>query len=497
MIRPALAFALAVMLPGVPTHAAGDEDAAELAAIAARWAAVGMAPGMGVAVVRDGRVVYTGSFGIADLATGQPVTADTRFYIASSSKSFLGLTAAVLHDQGRIDLDGPLSDYLPEVALRPPADAGAISLRDLLALRHGLEDGGPIVFRTAFSGEHSRAELLRLLAGYGPGEQGRSFNYGNLGYNIAGLALEVATGLDWQTLEEETVLRAAGMTATTARPSRVAPELLAMPHKTTPDGAVRVPMGKVDATMHAAGGHVATMADLGRWLVVNLGHGRIDGRQVFPQAAVDVTHRLHTEQDRQFGPYHRHGWGLGWDLGTYDGELLVHRFGSYSGFRSHISFMPEHGIGVAVEVNDGMLGSLLADQVANSLYDHLLRKEGAAAGLDAAVAQAGAMAEQGRLRLAQELAARRARPQIMPLPSSAYVGTFDNPDWGRMQWRLEDGALCVAIGVARSCAEVYDGAKNQLRVELTGGGEVVTFIAEGDRIVAAEYAGARFDRASP
>jgi hypothetical protein len=67
-----------------------------------------------------------------------------------------------------------LSAYLPEVVVRSPADAGRISLRDLLALRHGLEDDGPIVFRTAFSGEHSRAEPLRLLAGYGPGEQGRT-----------------------------------------------------------------------------------------------------------------------------------------------------------------------------------------------------------------------------------------------------------------------------------------------------------------------------------
>lgn len=298
------------------------------------------------------------------------------------------------------------------------------------------------MFRTAFSGEHSRDQLIRLLAGYGPGEQGRTFNYGNLGYNIAALALEAATGEDWQTLVARTVLEPAGMTSTTAFPSQVPAQLLAMPHRMTPTGAECVAMGKEDSTMHAAGGHVATMGDLGRWIAVNLGHGRIDGRQVFPAAAVDMTHRLETEQDRRFGPYHRHGWGLGWDLGTYDGELLVHRFGSYAGFRSHVSFMPEHGIGVAVEVDDGRLGSVLADLVADSIYDHLLGKEDSASSLDEALENAPAMAAEGRQRLAQELESRHARPQTMPCPWSPTSASSTTPT----------GAACTGASRTGRCA---------------------------------------------
>jgi CubicO group peptidase (beta-lactamase class C family) len=487
-----LPLCLLALVP-IPTASAeeGSVPTTELIQLLDTWHEVGVAPAIGVAVVREGEPIYTRVVGVADLATGQPASEATRFYIASTSKSLLGLTAAVLHADEKIDLDQPVTRYLPELVFRAPVKAEDITLRDLLALRHGLENGGPVVFRTAFSGEFSQEDLVRLLADYGPGEQGREFRYGNLGFNIAAMAMERATGSDWKTLVAQTVLEPAGMSSTTAWPSRVAAESLAMPHKTTPSGAERVHMGKVDATMHAAGGHVATLEDLGRWVAINLADGRIGGEQVFPVEAIATTHRQHVEQDREIGAYHRTGWGLGWDLGAYGDEALISRFGSYAGFYSHLSFMPENRLGVVVEVNDGMLGSFLADAIANSIYDLLLGKGDDA---HAAVARAQAMAAGGRQQLAAELEKRAQRPQILPLPFEAYAGTYTNDAWGAMIWSLAEGRLCVAIGVARSCAEVYDGSRHQLRVELTGSGEVVTFAVEGESVTAAGYRGVDFVR---
>lgn len=488
-----------ILLPGllalvaVPTVALEGKSSrtSELTELVEIWYRVGVAPAIGVAVVREGEPIYTHVVGVADLATDQPASEATRFYIASTSKSFLGLTAAILHAEERVDLDQPVTRYLPELEFHDPVNAADITVRDLLALRHGLEDGGPVVFRTAFSGEFSQPELIRLLADYGPGEQGRAFNYGNLGYNIAAMALERATGLDWKTLVAETVLEPAGMASTTAWPSRVDAESLAMPHRTTPSGAERIHMGKVDATMHAAGGHVATLEDLGRWVAVNLGGGLIDGERVFPAEVIEATHRQQVEQDREFGTYRRTGWGLGWDLGTYGDEALISRFGSYAGFRSHVSLMPERGLGVVVQVNDGVLGSFLADAIANSIYDLLLGRGDEAR---ASAERAKAMAAGGRGQLAADLERRARRPQVMALPFEAYVGTYTNEAWGTMDWRLVDDRLCVAIGAARSCAEVFDGSQHQVRVELTGSGQVVTFVVEGESVTAANYQDVSFDR---
>jgi len=491
MPRILLCCLLALVAISPESSAQVAELTSELTELVDTWQGVGVAPAIGIAVVREGTPIYTRVVGVTDLATGQSASAATRFYIASTSKSFLGLTAAVLHGEGRVDLDQPVTRYLPELKLRSPMSAAEITLRDLLALRHGIEDGGPVVFRTAFSGDFSREELIELLADYGPGEQGRAFNYGNLGYNIAAMALERATGSDWKTLVAETVLEPAGMASTTAWPSRVADETLAMPHKTIPAGAERIPMGKVDETMHAAGGHVATLEDLGRWVALNLGGGSLDGQRIFPAEAVAATHRQEVAQDREFGAYHRTGWGLGWDLGAYGDDALISRFGSYAGFRSHLSFMPERGLGVVVQVNDGMLGAFLADAIANSIYDLLLGRGEEAR---ASVERAQAMVAGGRRQLAGELEKRARRPQVMPLPFESYVGVYTNEAWGSLDWRLVDGRLCVAIGVARSCAEVFDGQRHQLRVELTGSGQVMTFAVEGDAVRAVTYDGVEFDR---
>src|SRR5688572_27531461 len=91
--------------------------------------ALDLAPGMAVAVVRDTQVVYAKGFGWADVETRRPVTPETIFYIASTTKSFTGLAAAMLDEQGRLDLDVPLSRYLPTARLQAPLRADSITLR--------------------------------------------------------------------------------------------------------------------------------------------------------------------------------------------------------------------------------------------------------------------------------------------------------------------------------------------------------------------------------
>ena len=89
---------------------------------------------------------------------------------------------------------------------------------------------------------------------------------------------------------------------------------------------------------------------MARYLAVHISGGMLEGRRVLPEAPVRLTHQLHATQDRNFGPYHRFGWGYGWDLSRYGDETIVHGFGGFSGYRSHMSFMPAHGLGVVVLV---------------------------------------------------------------------------------------------------------------------------------------------------
>ena len=191
---------------------------------------------------------------------------------------------------------------------------------------------------------------------------------------------------------------------------------------------------------------------------------------------------------------HRHGWGLGWDLGTYDGDTVVHRFGGFSGFHSHLSFMPDHDIGIAILVNNAGAGGRLANTISTAIYDVLLGKPNIEARIAERLVQVRNQAAQAHEDIRQDIERRASRPQTLPYPLDAYVGVYDSPALGRMEWSLVDGKLHVAMGVARSVVEVYDAEANQLRVELTGGGSVVGFTFEGQRATSVIFSGQTFSR---
>lgn len=458
--------------------------------------ATGLTPGMSVAVVADGRIVWEAGFGDADREMQRPVRPGTRFYIASTSKALTALAAARLAARGTLDLDATLARALPGAAFAPGVSADSIRVRDLLTHTHGIDGQGPISMRVAFTGEYSNDDLLRLLASHRPAKGGRAFRYSNLGYDLVGVILAPGETGGWKDVVEREVTRPLGMTATTAWRSRVPDDSLAQPYELGRDGMERVRLGKEDSNMGPAGGHFSTAPDLARLLIAELGGGQVAGRQVIERGVIAGTQRLHAQQDREYALYHRHGWGLGWDLGTYEGDTLLSRFGGFDGYRSHVSFMPRRGLGVVVLANGGGAASLPVELMAAGLYDRLLDKPGARARFAERLAMATERGERGRAGIAADREQRAARPQTLPLPLEAYVGRYVSPTYGTLVLEVGDGRLQAAMGAARCPVEVFDGTKHQLRVELFGSGEVIGAILgeDGRSVAALEFQGTRFER---
>jgi CubicO group peptidase (beta-lactamase class C family) len=250
--------------PSAPATLAGEwRD--DIDAFVARVVDAGLVPGLSVAVSQDDWVLYSAGYGSADLASGRRVGEETRFYIASSTKALTATAVVLLAHRGELALDAPVTRYLPSLRLTPPLDASTIRLRDLLTLSHGIDDEGSVVFRTAYTGDFTPELLIELLADHKPAKSGRAFKYGNLGYNILGLVLEATGEGSWKEIVAREVLEPLGMRQTTAYVSRLDTQQIALPHRFEPDGRFRrVPLGKADENMHAAGGHFATAGDLAR-----------------------------------------------------------------------------------------------------------------------------------------------------------------------------------------------------------------------------------------
>lgn len=497
----ALTAGLGLLLaaPARPQATIGGEWRDDVERFAEEVVEAGLAPGMAVAVSRGEWPLWARGFGLADGDTGRRASADTAFYIASSTKALTATAVVLRAGRGEIDLAAPITRYLPELELRDPLDADAITLEQLLTMTDGLEQAGPVVVRTAFTGEFTPQLLIELLAGYGPSEAGNAFEYRNLPYNLVGLALDPDDGHGWKEVVRREVLEPLSMGSTSARLSDLDPEGIALPHGIVPgEGWRRIRLGKRDENLHAAGGHFTSARDLIRFVAVHAADGRLEGERVFPAAVIASTHVPRADQDRSFGSYERFAWGYGWDLAKWGERTLVQRFGAFSGYRSHMSFEPESGIGVVVLTNGAGIASPAADLVASYVYDRLPASDDPEARYRAELDELKHRAEQVEERMAEHLAERAARMAPLAHPLEHFAGAYESPKMGRIDLQVVAGGLEARAGVAASRAEVYDAAQDQLRIEI-GGGVVVDFDFPegGGPATALTLRGERYERVAP
>lgn len=489
MRRPFIPAVLILVASGAPLSAQESVPPAAIGRYIDDVFATGAAAGMSVAVVHGDSILLVRALGSADMATGRPVTPETRFLTASTTKALTALTAVILDERGAIDLDASLAELLPRAQLDTALSAQEITLRDLLAMRHGIGQDGPVIARTAYTGEFDSPMLLRLLRYHAPSRAGRRFEYGNLGYNIAGLALEDATGRRWQDLVIRTVLRPLRMRETGSRVSAVPEGRLALPHAMEGGRLQRIPLYKSDRTMHAAGGHLTTARDLARFVIAQLNAGRVPGTQGVSADAIAEMQRRHIDQDRDFSFLHRNGWGLGLDIADYRGDTIYQRPGSFTGYYSHMSFMPSRRVGIVVLTNGGIGGGgATAEAVVQGIYD-MFRGE--------APATLAPRVDSLRANVTARAAAPPPAAPLAPsLPLARYVGRYADELFGTLVLEQRGDSLIARMGDAWGAAYGIADTANVLTTSLMGGRRRLEFTFAGGSAPAAsvEMAGRTFRR---
>lgn len=454
--------------------------------------------GTAVAVVKDGKVVYEGYFGRADIAGNVPVDRDTAFYIASATKPFVALHALLGERARTLDTRIPLAAMFPDTRF-DGFDAGAVTLRDLLVHASGVENV-PLVWATAYSGVHDAASRRRLAAATHahPEVAHGTFEYANVGYNLYSIWLDERSGMPWQAQLQHDVFAPLGMARTTASVSHAEARswTLARPYSfAAADRNAPLYLAKADSTMHAAGGLLSTAPDLARFLLAQLDDGRVDGRQVLPATVVARSHQRQATTDDRYLDFPRDGYAWGWYTGDYKGRRMLHHFGSFPGFHAHLSFMPDTGVGLVVLGNEDMLGARLANLVADIAYGIALGEPGIEA---KATARFEELAQQARKLEAaarghrQEIA---SRPWRLSLPKKAYAGTYAHPLLGEITVSLEgDEALAFRWGRLAAVATGY-AEPDHVRVELVPhSGNVVAFGLEHGAVATLQLDGMTFSK---
>jgi CubicO group peptidase (beta-lactamase class C family) len=341
--------ALCVLLLAGPARSAPTGDAAApgqevVDVFIDQLEAAGIPGGAFVTVTTDGTIVTRG---VGVTGDGKPVTDDTPFVIGSTTKSFTALAILQLVDAGKVDLDAPVVDYVPELQLPDGEPVRAITVRHLLQHTSGLDDltGGAVL---ASAREGTALEAVGEVSGARlASTPGETWRYANVNYVLAGLVVERASGLAYPVYVEETILDPLGMSDThvLAHPS-VAPG-----HRYW--FGLPVAHGPVQHRGVGPAGYIASTArDLGSYLAMHLREGRaLDGTRIVSARAVrDLTA---PGPQAHLGPWAGDAtarYAMGWMVGGPWEEPAVFHPGNAPDSSAMIALFPGRGLAAATLV---------------------------------------------------------------------------------------------------------------------------------------------------
>ncbi len=450
-----------------------------------RWQAAAKelgVPGAAWVVVIDGEVVQRETYGQRDVERGLPVTPDSMFYIASTTKTYLATLLALLAEQGKVDLDAPVKRYLPRFQLADAEATAAITVRDLLCHRPGL-NCGPIVFLDAYTGEITEDRYYHFLSEVEPSGQ---VEYTNVHFTLAGRVVEAVSGRPWRDALDELVFTPLGMERTTGYATWMYAEPdVAFPTLSSSTSFKLSPVRKTDEVMHAAGGLGTSIDDLARWVAFHLGRGELGGRRLLSEkAAAGMLELQGTLAEPDGELRHMLGFGLGWQVGTYRGHRYMQHGGGYVGAAALACFLPDDGIGVGVLANCDGPGQALCAVVSIDALDRYLADD---TGYDPLPGFRQA-AERSRAQLDQADAGRGEPLGAfhLSLPPEAYQGTYTHEWFGNLVVLERDDLLSARLGILR--LELFGSGEDGFRLVSPGALDSPgRFVIEGGRVVAAEF----------
>ena len=395
-------------------------------------------PGVAVSVVRDGQVVLNRGYGVRDPDGRAPMTEETIFPIASMSKAFASFGLGLLVDEGRVSFDAPVASYIPGLAFDDPAASQGLTLRDMLSHRSGMPRHDGVWYhnegltREALLGRVRHLDFSQPLR--------TRFQYNNIMFILAGLAVDRVAGEPWERFTERRIFRALGMERTMFSPERALADANHTSGREVLNGrATTVPLFRNSAILNPAGGIYSTADDLAAWMLVHLSGGEHRGRRIIQPATLADMHRTAmatgaTVRDPQMIPI---GYGLGWFTATFRGRPLIQHGGNLPGSSTMVALLPEERLGVTILVNQG--GSEMRDALAWTILDRFL----GASGKD----WLGEALARKRAGEAAEVAARSARGGSrvegtrLDHPLAAYAGAYAHPGYGPLTISEANGRL--------------------------------------------------------
>jgi CubicO group peptidase (beta-lactamase class C family) len=316
-------------------------------------------PGIAVGVIENGQVVYVRTAGETAAGSGQKITPQTLFKIASNSKAMTTALLGRLVDQGKLRWDDPVTKYLPQFRMNDPWVTANMRVADLLTHSSGLPEGGGDLMLWPEPNAFTRADIIHGLAFIKPGYSFRSqYQYDNLLYVVAGEVAAAAGGAPYETLMHREVFEPLGLSRCQVGAwNRDAVGDVATPHRRDGDRNVAMPEAAVipAITSAPAGGIRCDLDDMLSWARNWLQPTPAQLAWLSPtqRKILQAPHMLIpvSVQRRAWDNAHVMAYGYGWRMADVDGEWNVWHTGTLNGMYSMLSLLPDRRSGFVFMIN--------------------------------------------------------------------------------------------------------------------------------------------------
>jgi CubicO group peptidase (beta-lactamase class C family) len=347
------AFSLGSFAAGAATKDVPIEP--KLDEIFAPWDSTS-SPGCALAVIRDGEVLYSRGYGMANLEHGISISPASVFYVGSVSKQFVAASIALLAEEGALDLDDDIRNYVPEI----PEYDRPITIRHMIHHTSGLRDYLTLMALAgkSFADATSEEEVIDLLSrqqelNFSPGEE---HLYSNSGYFLLAVIVKRSSGKSLREYAEEKIFAPLGMRHSHFHDDHTMfVTNRAEGHLEQDDGDWGLTRSRF--ALVGSGGLYTTVEDLYRW-----DQNFYDNR--LGKGGSDFIEMLQTPGKLNDGEELDYAFGL--NIGEYRGLDTVRHGGALGGYRSHLLRFPSERFSVAIECNlDAINLGPMADQVSD------------------------------------------------------------------------------------------------------------------------------------
>ena len=402
--------------------------------------------GVSVGIVKDGKIIHSKGYGLKTLGKKDKVDENTQFCIASNSKAFTTTAITLLVEEGKLSWDDKVRDFIPEFKMYNAYVTENFTILDLLTHRSGLGLGAGDLMIFPDGSDFTITDIAQSFQYQKPVSAFRTkYDYDNLLYLISGEVIAKVSGMTWEEFVANRILKPLEMDHTAAGISLVKEQKnLAIPHATVDNENHIIPQYH-QMVNGAAAGIYSGVGDMEKWMLMHLNkgaYGESREKHLFTAESQNTMWRIHTVKEVNRNPrYNSHfsGYGLGWELTDFKGNMKVSHTGGMPGMLSKVIMIPDLNFGLVILTNTSDGGALLFESVSNEIVDSYLGLDDFM-WIDKYAAYFKSMKAEDH-KLVNEVWETVEQADAKSINKDNYIGIYKDPWFGEVEISIKDKQL--------------------------------------------------------